>query len=105
MEHYTGIKGIPDSLAKEMDKEVRLSEDKKRFENVLYTVHRGVLTAVTMNAPIAKRMMAQNKFSSLSENMNLGLAMLAATSNFFNYRRFENVFKSVTTDAGKEVIR
>ena len=55
--------------------------------------------------PIANRMMAQNKFSSLSDDMNRGLALLTAMSNFLNYRRFDNVFKSVTTDASKEVAR
>ena len=37
--------------------------------------------------------------------MNDGVALLTATSNFLSYRRFENVFKSVCTDAGKEVAR
>ena len=63
------------------------------------------MTALTATAPIANCMMAQNKFSSLSDDMNRGLALLAAMSNFLNYRQFENVFKSVTTDAGKEVAR
>ena len=31
--------------------------------------------------------------------------LLAATSAFLSYRRFENVFKSVTTEAGKAVTR
>ena len=88
-----------------MDKEIHLSEEKTRFENVQFTVHRGILTAMTAIAPIANRLMAQNKFSSLSDNMNRDLALLAATGNFRNYPRFENNFKSITTDAGKEVAR
>ena len=105
VERYTGIIGIPVSFAREMDKEVRLSEEKKQFENVLFMIHRGVLTVLTAIALIANCMMAQNKFSSLSDDMNSGLALLAATSNFLKYRRFENVFKSVTMDASKEVAR
>ena len=88
-----------------MDKQVHLSKEKKRFENVLFTAHRGILTALTAVTPIANRIMAQNKFSSVSDDMNRGLALLAATSNCLMYRRFENVFKSVTTDAGKDVAR
>ena len=105
VEWYTGIKEIHDSFVREMVKEVHLSEENKRFKNVLFTVHRGILTAMTAIAPIANRMMAQNKFSLLSDDMNRGLVFLATTSNFLNYRRFENVFKLVTTDAGKEVAR
>ena len=37
--------------------------------------------------------------------MNRGLVLLAATSNYLNYRRFENIFKLVTTYAGKDVAR
>ena len=85
---------------REMDKEVHLSEEKKQFENVLFTVYRGILIAIAAIAPIANRMMAQNKFLSLSDDMNRGIVLLAATSNFLNYQRFENVIKSVTTDAG-----
>ena len=33
------------------------------------------------------------------------MALLTSTSNFLSYRRLENVFKSVCTDAGKEVTR
>lgn len=104
-ERYTGIKGIRQSFAREMDKEVNLNEEKKKFENVLYTVHRGVLTSLSALAPIANRMMVQNKFTSLSDDMNRAIALLAATSNFLGYRRFENVYKSVCTDAGKEVAK
>ena len=104
-ERYTGVKGVKQSFAKEMDKEVQLSEEKKRFENVLFTVHRGVLTALTAMAPIANRMMIQNKFTTLSDDINRSMALLAATSNFITYRRFENVYKSVCTEAGKEVAK
>ena len=69
-----------------MDKEVRLSQAKKRFENVLFTVHHGVLTALTTIVPIAKHTMSQNKFSSVSDDMNRGQALLMAKSNFLNYR-------------------
>ena len=84
-----------------MDKEVHLSQ-KKRLENVLFTLHCGVLTALIAIAPLTNGMMAQNKFSSLSDNINRGLAWLATMSNSLNYRQFENVFKSVTTDATKK---
>ena len=50
-------------------------------------------------------MMAENKFSSLCDDMNAGVALLIVTSNYLSYRRFENVFKSVCMDTGKAVAR
>ena len=49
--------------------------------------------------------MVENKFTSLCDDMNDSVALITATINFLSYRRFENVFKSVCTDAGKEVAR
>ena len=57
------------------------------------------------DAPIANRMMAENKFSSLCDDMNAGITLLNASSNYLSYRKFENVYKSVCMDAGKEVAR
>ena len=100
-EEFTGIKGIPESIVKEMDSEVKLNEDRKRFEAVLFNVHKAILSTLTAIVPVANRMMAQNKFTSLCDDMDKGLGLLAATSNYLSYRRFENIFKSVCTDAGK----
>ena len=88
-----------------MDPEVKLKEDRKRFSTVLFMVHKGVLSALSAVAPITNCMMAENKFTSLCNAMNERVALLTATSNFLTYRRFENIFKSVCTDAGKEVAR
>ena len=45
----------------------------------------------------------ESEFMSLCNDMNDGVALLTTTSNFLSYSRFENIFKSVCTDAGKEV--
>ena len=37
--------------------------------------------------------------------MNAGVTLLTMTSNYLSYRRFENVYKLVCTEAGKEVAR
>ena len=85
-EKFTGIKGVPDSLIKEMDPEFKLSEDRKRFGSVLHTAHKGVLSALAVVAPIANRMMAENKFTSLCDDMDACIALLTSTSNFLSYR-------------------
>ena len=102
-EQFTGIKGVG-SLIKEMDLEVKLSEDRKRFESVLHMAHKGVLSALVTVAPITNRMMVENKFTSLYDDMDACIALLTSTSNFVSYRRFEIVLKSICTDAGKEVV-
>ena len=92
-EKFTGIKGVPESVIKEMDSEEKLNEDRKQFEAILFMVHKGMLSALSAIVPIANRMMAENKFTSLCDDMNDSVALLMATSNFLSYRRFENVFK------------
>ena len=47
----------------------------------------------------------EHKFTTLAEGMNDGLEVLEAASVYANFHRFENVFKGVTMDAGKEVTR
>ena len=105
IEKFTGIKGLPDSWIRDLDTEVQISEDKKKYEHVLFTIQKGVLAALTAMIPVANRMMEQIKFTSLTADMDEAVELLAATSTFINFRRFENVFKSVTTEAGKEVTR
>ena len=105
IEKFTGVKGVDKSTCHTMDTEVFLTEEKKKLEHMLFTVQKGVLAALSAIIPVANRMMEQEKFTSLAADMDEGVEMLAATSTFINFRRFENVFKSVTTDAGKEVSR
>ena len=69
-EKFTGIKGISGSLIKEMDLEDKLSEDKKRFASILHTAHKGVLSSLSEVTPIANCMMAENKFTSLCDDMD-----------------------------------
>ena len=37
--------------------------------------------------------------------MHAGVVLLTLTSKFLSYMRFENVFNTVCTDAGKQVVR
>ena len=105
VELFTGIKGIPQSYSKEMDTEVQMSDDKKKFENVMYTSQQGILTALTAMVPVANRMMEEDRYTSLAANMNKGIQLLATTATFINFRRFENVFKGAGSEVGKELAR
>ena len=104
-EKFTGIKGIEASSPKEMDAEVPMSEDKKKLEHIMFTSQRGILAAMTAILPVANRMLKENSFTSLASDLNKGIELLAATTTFLTYRRYENVFKAVTTEAGKEITR
>ena len=44
-----------------MDPEFKLSEERKRFKTVLIMAHKRVLPALFVVAPIANRMMTENK--------------------------------------------
>ena len=67
--------------------------------------HKGVLSALSAIVPIANCMMAENKFMSLCDDMDYGVALLTATMNFLSDRRFKNLFKSVCIDTIKEVVQ
>ena len=82
-----------------------MSEEKKKIEHVMYTSQRAILAAMTAILPVANRMLKENSFTSLASDFNKGIELLAAASTFLSYRRYENVYKAVTTDAGKEVTR
>ena len=104
-EKFTGIKGIEASCPKEMDVEVPMSDEKKKGEHIMFTTQRAILAALTAILPVANRMLKENVFTSLASDLNKGIELLAAASTFLNYRRYENVFKAVTTEAGKELTR
>ena len=104
-EKYTGIKGVEASWPKEMDAEVPMSDEKKKGEHIMFTSQRAILAALTAILPVANRMLKENVFTSLATDMNKGIELLAAASTFLTFRRYENVYKAVTTDAGKELTR
>ena len=104
-EKFTGIKGIEASCPKEMDVEVPMSDEKKKGEHIMFTAQRAILAAMTAILPVANRMLKENVFTSLASDLNKGIELLAAASTFLNYRRYENVYKAVTTEAGKELTR
>ena len=104
-EKFTGVKGIEASSPKEMDLEVPMSDEKKKVEHIMYTTQRAILAAMTAILPVANRMLKENTFTSLASDLNKGIELLAAASTFLSYRRYENVFKAVTTEAGKEITR
>lgn len=104
-ESYTGIKGVKDSFVREMDIEVIMSDQMKRFEHCMLVMQKAVLSALTAIVPVANRMANEDRYTSLATGINEGLEVLAAASTFASFRRFENVFKGVTTEAGKEVTR
>ena len=104
-EKFTGVKGIEASSPKEMDAEVPMSDEKKKAEHVMYTTQRAILAAMTAILPVANRMLKENSYTSLASDLNKGVELLAAASTFLTYRRYENVYKAVTTEAGKELTR
>ena len=104
-EHFTGVKGVESSFPREMDIDVNIPEDKKKQENILFAIQRGLLAGLVAIVPVANRILVEDKFTSLAKDLNAGLGLLAATSTYIQYRRYENIFKSVTTEAGKEVTR
>lgn len=104
-EKYTGIKGVKDSFLREMDPDVILTDQMKRFEHMLLTLQTAILSAMAAIVPVANRMSNEQKFTTLAEGMSDGLELLAAASTFATFRRYENVYKGVTTEAGKEVTR
>lgn len=102
---FTGVKGVASSFPREMDAEVQMSDDKKKVETSLYNAQRGLLAGLTAILPVVNRLMIEDKYTSLAKDLNSGIELLASTSTYITYRRFENVFKGVTTEAGKEVTR
>ena len=102
---YTGLKGIKESFYKEMDEDVSMTENVKRVENALGTLQSAILSALAAISPVANRLANEKRYTSLTQGMNDGLEVLATASRFATYKRFENVSKSVSTDAGKEVTR
>lgn len=104
-EKYSGIKGVKDSFLKEMDFNVVLNDQMKRFETAMFTMQSAVLSAMAAIVPVANRMSLEGRFTSLVDGMSDGLGVLAAASSFANFKRYENVYKHVTTEAGKEVTR
>ena len=102
---YTGVKGVKDSFVKEMDDDVTMTESVKRVEVALCTLQSAILSALSAIAPVANRMANEKKFTTLTQGMNDGLELLATASRFATFKRFENVSKSVSTEAGKEVTR
>lgn len=104
-EKYTGIKGVKESFLREMDSDVIMNDQMRRFETTLHTMQSAVLSAMAAIAPIANRMANEHRFTTLATTMNDGLEVLAAASSYATFKRYENVFKNVTTDAGKEVTR
>lgn len=104
-ERYTGVKGVEATYPREMDVEVQIPDDKRKHERTLLAIQRGLLAGLTAILPVANRMLVENRFTSLAKDLNAGIELLAATSTYITYRRYENIFKAVTTDAGKEVTR
>ena len=106
-EVYTGVKGVEESFSREMDTQVlmMMTDVTKRYEKSMCIMQTAVLLAMSAMVPVANRMANEDKFTTLAKGMNDGLELLAAASMYATYRRFENVFKSVTTEAGKEVTR
>ena len=104
-EVYTGVKGVEDSFIRDMDNEVlmMMTDIMKRFEKSMFIMQTAVLSALVAIVPIANRMANEDKFTTLAKGMNDGLELLAAASTYATFHRFENVFKSVATEAGKEV--
>ena len=102
---YTGLKGIKESFYKEMDDDVSMTDNVKRVENALGTLQSAILSALAAISPVANRLANEKRYTSLTQGMNDGLELLATASRFATYKRFENVSKSVSTDAGKEVTR
>ena len=104
-EIYTGVKGVEDSFLKEMDKEVLMNDVMKRYEHSMFVMQSATLSALAAIVPVANRMANEDKFTTLAKGMNDGIELLAAASTFASYRRFENIYKGVSTEAGKEVTR
>ena len=104
-EMYTGVKGVKESFLREMDNEVIMSDTMKRYEHSMFIMQSAVLSTLTAIVPVANRMANEDKFTTLAKGMNDGIELLAAASTITSFRRFENVHKGVTTDAGKEITR
>ena len=104
-ERYTGVKGVEDSFMREMDHQVMMNDNMKRYEHSLSVMQTAILSAIAAIVPVANRMANEDRFTTLARGMNEGLELLAAASTFATYRRFENVYKGVTTEAGKEATR
>ena len=88
-----------------MDSDVIMNDQMKRYETALHTMQSAVLSALAAIVPIANRMANEDRFTTLASSMNDGLEVLAAASKYATFKRYENVFKNVTTEAGKEVTR
>ena len=94
------------SFLREMDSDVIMKDQMKRYETSLHNMQSAVLSAMAAIVPIANRMANEDRFTTLAStgsSMNDGLEVLAAASKYPTFKRYENVFKNVTTEAGKEV--
>ena len=86
-----------------MDSDVIMNDQMKRYETSLHTMQSAVLSVVAAIVPIANRMANEDRWTTLASSMNNGLEVLDAASKYATFKKYENVFKNVTTKAGKEV--
>ena len=63
-----------------MNSDVIMTDQMKRYEQMLHTMQIAVLSAMTVIVPVANCMANEHKFTTLADGMNDGLEVLAAAS-------------------------